>query len=62
MHGVAHQVQPYHMTFLGQRRQLVRREILEAGPQSHVGGERRLGLHPAQVLDRVDGPGRRAFE
>jgi hypothetical protein len=50
------------MTFLGQRRQLVRREILEAGPQSHVGGERRLGLYPAQVLDRVDGPGRRAFE
>jgi hypothetical protein len=62
MHGVAHQVQPYHLTFLGQRRQLARREVLEAGPQSHILGERRLGLHPAQVLDHVDRPRRRTFQ
>src|SRR5947209_10712770 len=62
MHGVAHQVQPYHLTLFGQCRQLVWREILEPGPQSHVRGERRLGLHPAQVLDHVDRRCRRAFE
>jgi hypothetical protein len=62
MHGVAHQVQPYHLPPLGQRRQLARREILKTGPQSHVRGERRLGLHPAQVPDRLDRPNRSAFQ
>jgi hypothetical protein len=62
VHGVAHQVQPDHLARLGQLGQLSRSEVLEPGPQSHVRGARRLGLHAAQVLDRVDGPYRGAAE
>jgi len=62
VHGVAHQVQPDHLALLGQRRQLGRREASQPGPQPDVGGERRLGLHPCQVLDRVDRGRRRAVQ
>src|SRR6266571_6981129 len=34
----------------------------ESAPQSHVRGERRLGLHTGQVLDRVDRRYGRAFQ
>jgi hypothetical protein len=53
--GVAHQMGAYHRPFGKYLFQMVRTESGEPRPQPHVRGQRRLGLHPGQVRDRLAG-------
>ena len=55
MDGRAHEPHP-HCTALGdQGGQLLQAEVGEPAPKTDVGGLRLLGLHPDDMLDRLEG-------
>jgi hypothetical protein len=55
VHGRAHQVDTHRTPVSDQPGELRGAERAEPGPQPDVGRERRLRLHAAQVLDRLEG-------